>query len=125
MLKILNSIGGKQLKILGIITIKNVILNIVFSIDFCVVPDNVLNLIDAIIGRDIIMKPSIRTIIQNDIKIYLVDSDHHLKILRIRYIEVICTISINSNINENLKIGYISEDYLITFLEIFRIMYVD
>lgn len=64
-------IGGKRLKILGLFTSKILIQNLIFSIDFYVVPDNVLSLIDAIIGRDVIMQPNIRTIIENDIKYIL------------------------------------------------------
>lgn len=48
--KCFRGISGKRLKILGIFTSKIIIQNILFSVDFYVVPDNVLQLIDAIIG---------------------------------------------------------------------------
>lgn len=63
------SISGERIKILGVYRNCINIQNNIFKIDFYVVPDKVLDLIDAIIGRDVIMRLGIRTVIQKNINI--------------------------------------------------------
>jgi hypothetical protein len=120
------SISGKRLKILGIFRSSIIIQNNIFRIEFHVVADKVLGLLDAIIGRDVIMRPGIRTVIQKGIKMFAINKQYlkfenppNKKVNQ----QYICNISSDTYQTLLSKLGKISGDQMAKFFQCFKHKY--